>query len=130
MILAKLKTKISPKMQNLGQSGPYNCFVFLLITSFKFAPKSIHQMARIQFQKYKIFQLLRGAPDTPLCVEASYIWHCDAPPPQQIKKKVAKRWILGCWLGGTCNFEVGEEFEEGFCRQRLALGNNSDFLEE
>ena len=30
------------------------------------------------------------------------------------------------WLGGTCNFEVGE----GFGRRSLALGNNSDFFEE
>ena len=34
------------------------------------------------------------------------------------------------WLGGTHNFEVGDEFGEGFGRQRLALGNDSDFLEE
>ena len=65
MILAKFLTKISPKMQNLGQSDPYN--FFLLVACSKFALKSIHQIARFQFQKYKIFQLLRGSlpPQTP-----------------------------------------------------------------
>ena len=33
--------------------------IFLIACS-KFAPKSIHQIARFQFQKYKISQLLRG----------------------------------------------------------------------
>ena len=127
-------------MQNLGQSGPYNCFFFffLLITSFKFAPKSIHQNGTISVSKIQNFPASGGAhpPQSqtpPLCAEAS-IWHCDAPPPQQIitkkKKKNVKKMDLGSWLGGTCNFEVGEEFGEGFCRQHLVLGNNSDFLEE
>ena len=58
MILAKFYQKISPKMQNFGLSGP-NC-VFLPITYSKFAPKSIHQIARFQLQKCKIFQLLRA----------------------------------------------------------------------
>ena len=45
--------KISPKMQNFGQSGPKNC-VFLLIACSKFAPKSIHQITQFHLQKYKI----------------------------------------------------------------------------
>ena len=46
-------------------------FFLLIITCCKFAPKSTHhQIARFLFQKYKIFQLLRGAhppSDIPLC---------------------------------------------------------------
>ena len=57
-------------MQNFGQSGPKN-HVFLPISCSKFAPKSIHQIAWFQLQKYKIFQLLREAhppSGTSLCV--------------------------------------------------------------
>ena len=46
-------------MQNLGQSGPNNCDL-LLIACSKFVPKSFHQIALLQFQKYKIFQLSRN----------------------------------------------------------------------
>ena len=46
---SKMLTKISPKMQNLGQSDPLNCF--LLIACSKFVPKSIYQLAGFQFQK-------------------------------------------------------------------------------
>ena len=85
----------------------------------------------IPVSKIQNFPASEGAhppSDLSLCVEAS-IWHCDAPPKQIITKNV-KKTALGSWLGGTCNFEVGEEFVEGFCRQCLVLGNNSDFLEE
>ena len=53
-------------MQNLGQLGPKNC-VIVLIACSNFAPKSIHQIAQFQFQKFKIFQFLRGTipPQTP-----------------------------------------------------------------
>ena len=43
-------------MQNFVQSGPKN----LLIACSKFAPKSIHQIAQFQLQKYKMFPFLRG----------------------------------------------------------------------
>ena len=45
---------------------------FFVIVCSKFVPKSIHQIARFQFQKYKIFQLLRGhiPPRHTLCVQA------------------------------------------------------------
>ena len=81
LILAKclIITKISPKMQNLGQSGP--SVFFLLTACSKLVPKSIYQIARFQFQEYKIFQLLRGAhppSDTPLYIQVG-TWHCDAP---------------------------------------------------
>ena len=39
-------------MQNLGQSGLKN-YVFLHIACSKFVPKSIHQIARLQFQNKK-----------------------------------------------------------------------------
>ena len=114
MILAKL-TKISPKMQNLGQSGPYNCFCFLffvfvlLITCFKFVPKSIHQIAQFQFQKYINFLAGGGgAPsDIPLCVEVN-IWHLCSPQTKH-HQTMSKKTDLGSWLGGTCNFEVGRK---------------------
>ena len=63
---SKILSKISPEMPHFAQSGPKN-FVFLRIACSKFAPKSIHQIAWFQFQKYKNFQLLRGyiPPQTP-----------------------------------------------------------------
>ena len=78
--------------------------------------KSIHQIARFQFQKYKISQLLKGDVAPP--VHSSGIWHCDPPPP--IITKIVKKLIYAPgYRGGTCNFEVGEEFGEGFGRWRL-----------
>ena len=74
MILA-VSSKISPKIQIFGQSGPKNC-IFLFIVCSKFVPKSIHQIVRFQLQKYKIFQLLRGdvpPSDNPLCPQAHQI---------------------------------------------------------
>ena len=45
-----------------------------LIPCCKFAPKSIHQIALFQFQKYKISKLLRGhIPQTPLCTSKSFL---------------------------------------------------------
>ena len=52
-------SKMSPKMQTLGQSGP-KTKAFLPLIRSKFVPKSIHQIAQLHFQKYKILQLLRG----------------------------------------------------------------------
>ena len=122
-------------MQNLGQSGPYNCFFFFYsLPASNLRPKIFTKWHDSSFKNTKFSSFWGGGTspsvsDTRLCAEAS-IWHCDAPPPppQQIitKKNNVKKMDLGSWLGGTCNFEVGE----GFCRQRLALGNNSDFLEE
>ena len=76
-------SKISPKMLNLGQSGPKNCDLLLSACS-KFAPKSIHQIVQYQFQKYKIFQLLRGhiPPQTPPCARKHAI-ATDVPPGHQ-----------------------------------------------
>ena len=111
MILAKLKPKFLQKCK-IWVSQIHTTvffFFFLLITSFKFAPKSIYQMARFQFQKYKIFQLLRGggtSPQTPPVCWSEHLALWCSPPPTKID--------LGSWLGGTCNFEVGEEFGEGF----------------
>ena len=67
-------------MQNFGESGLKNCVVLPFACS-KFAPKSIHQIARFQLQKYEIFQLLRGAhpPQTPPCARKRSIG-ADAPP--------------------------------------------------
>ena len=60
-------------MQNFGLPGPKNC-VFTHRLLYKFAPKSIHQIARFQLQKYKIVQLLRWAyppaSDTSLCAQS------------------------------------------------------------
>ena len=69
-------------------------------------------------------------PQTPPCVLKRAFGTVMLPLPQQIITKNVKKTDLGSWLGGTCNFEVGEKFGEGFCRQRLVLGNNSGFLEE
>ena len=52
MILAKLNQNFS---QNTKFGSVRSNFFFLLISCFKFVPKSIHQIARFQFQKYKVF---------------------------------------------------------------------------
>ena len=140
MILANFLTKISPKMKKNGSVRSIQLFFFLLVACSKFALKSIHQIVRFQFQKYKIFQLGGGGTplDTPFLWVQVGICPCDKPHKNKIKKKKKKRKKVNknldlCpWLGGTCrpNFAVGEEFGEGFGRRRLALGNNSDFLEE
>ena len=57
MILAKFYQKISPKMQNFGPV-PNNCF--LHIPCSEFAPRSINQIVRFQFQKYNIFPASEG----------------------------------------------------------------------
>ena len=64
-------------MQNLGQSGPKN--FFLRIACSKFVPKSIHQIARFHFQKYKIFQLLRGTPPVRACTQLALTGYQIAP---------------------------------------------------
>ena len=97
-------TKISPKTQNLGQSGPY----FLLIACSKFVLKSIHQIAWLQFQKYKIFQLLRGVhppSDTPLCAQVG-IWHCGAT--QNHHKKSIKKMIYALGLEAPVTLKLGK----------------------
>ena len=49
-------------------------------------PRSIHQIARIQYKNSKIFQLLRGAhppSDTPLCAQArTWRWRATGKLPQ------------------------------------------------
>ena len=87
--------------------------LFLLIACSKFATICIHQFAWFQFQKYKFFSFWGG--------------HI---PLSHIFAKKCQRMDLCPRLGGVCNFWVGEEFGEGFGRQRIVLGNNSDFLEE
>ena len=116
---SKIVKKFS-QMQNLGQLGPENCrayvffawclFVcffpsfffpffsfflfFLLIAWSKFA--LIFHIARFQFQKYKIFQLLRGhiPSDTP-CV-CKHAIGADAPPnhPPMLKTDVQPSVVL------------------------------------
>ena len=96
-----------------GSVRPIKLFL-LIITCSKFAPKSTHQIALFQFQKYKIFQLLRGAhppSDTPLCTTQNH-----SPP--------MSKTDLHPWLKCICNLGIwaGKDF--------VALGNNLDFLEE
>ena len=66
MILAKSYQKFLLKYKILINQAQRT--VFLFIACSKFAPKSIHQIARFQLRKYQIFQLLRRAhhsSDTP-----------------------------------------------------------------
>ena len=123
--------------QNFSQNAKFRSIrstelLFLLIACSKFEPKSIHQIAWFQFQKYKIFQLLRGhIPSQTLPPHTSKQAIGSVTPHQIIKKKNVKDRSAYPWLGGACNFEVGEEFGEGFGRlRRIVLGNYSDFLEE
>ena len=100
-------------MQNIGQSGP-TVSNFLLTVCSKLAPKSIYQIARLQFQKYKIFQLLRGPhllSDNLLCIQVG-IWHCDAPPHQIIIKNV-KRCIYAPGLQeATVTLKLGKDLAD------------------
>ena len=66
----------------------------------------------------------------PHCASKQAKSRCDAPQNQTHKKYQIDGSNVCPWLGGTCNFDVGEDLGEGFGRRRLALGNNSDFLEE
>ena len=86
----------------------------------------------IPVSKIQNFPASEGAhipPQTPPCV-LKQAFGTVMLPLNKSSQKMSKKMDLGSWLGGTCNFQVGEEFGEGFCRQRVALGNNSDFLEE
>ena len=124
MILAKFLTKISPKMQNLDQSDPYNFSYSLL--ALNFCQKVFTKMHDSTFKNNRIFQLLRGYPlKHPLCIQTGICHYDTKNKTINNNNKNSKRW-----LGGTRNFEVWDEFREGFGRQHLALGNNSDFLEE
>ena len=76
-----------------GSVRPIEPLFLLIITCCKFALKSTHQIARFQFQKCKIFQLLRGAhpsSDTPLCTTQNH-----SPP--------MSKTDLHPWLKCTCN---------------------------
>ena len=133
MILAK--TKISPKMQNLGESGPYNwtfLFFFYSLPASNLCPKVFTKWHNSSFKKTKFSSLWVGTSPLrhpPVCWSEHLALWCSPPPNKSSQQKI-KKMDLGSWLGDTCNFEIGEEFEERFCRQCLALGNNSDFLEE
>ena len=77
MILAKFYQNFSQNTK-FWSARPKELF-FLLIACSEFAHKSIHQIAWFQLQKYKIFQLLRGAhpsqtPPPPPCKQA-HNWH-------------------------------------------------------
>ena len=88
MILAKFYQKFLQKCKIWISQAQR---IFLHIACSKFALKSIHQIARFQFQKYKIFQLLRGAhppSDTPWCATKS------SPP---ILKMDLCPWPISIW---------------------------------
>ena len=71
---SKILTKISHKTPKFGSVRSIE-LLFLLIACSKFISKSIYQIARFQFQKYKIFP-----PQTPLPYVQAGIWLCDGPP--------------------------------------------------
>ena len=75
-----------------GSVRPIELVFLLIITCCKFTPKSTPQIAQVQFQKYKIFQLLRGAPLRHPCAQ-----HRITPPPMA-------KTDLHPWLKCTCNF--------------------------
>ena len=99
MILAEFYQKFLPKDKILVNNlGPKNC-VFLLIACSKFAPKSIHQIARFQLQKCKIFQLLRGHPHAHSSVPPNH------PPTMSKMNLRASTWspmvYYFCWKTKT-----------------------------
>ena len=82
MILAKFYQKFLPKCKVLI-SRTQRTVLILLIASSKFVPKSIHQIARFQLQKYKLYQLLTGgtSPQTPPFARKHVIGADQITPP-------------------------------------------------
>ena len=107
-------------------------FFVLFLPASNLYPKVFTKLHDSSFKNTKFSSFWGGhiPPQTPPCVLKWAFGTVMLPPPKQIITKNVEKTDLGPWLGGTCNFEVGEEFGEGFCRQCLALGNNSYFLEE
>ena len=87
MILANFLTKISPKMENLGQSDPYNFFYSL--PALNLHQKVFTKLHDSTFKNTKFSSFwggyhLRHPP--PLCIQAG-ICHYDTEKKKKKKKK-------------------------------------------
>ena len=101
MILAIFYQKFLPKY-TFWSVRPKELCSFLLIACSKFTPKSIHQIAWFQLQKYRISQLLRGhIPPHPLCTQVYNLRWCTtkSSPPQMTKMDLHPWWPMECCGG-------------------------------
>ena len=89
---SKILSKIFPKTHNLDQSGPKNLFLFCSSPSINLRLKSIHKIARFQFQKYRTFQLLKGAlsPTRPVYTKVQLVLthHQIIFPPPPCRRRI------------------------------------------
>ena len=128
-------TKISSKMQN-GSARSIElffllvfclfCFVFYSLPALNLHLKVFIKLHDSNFKNKNFFSFWGGTFPSHTSPCASK-WAFGNVTPHQIIKKMEKKKSkthLCPWLGGNCNFEVGERFG----RWCLVQGNNSDFL--